>query len=450
MAPDSLVFMRRSVAVFLLAAVTLAPAVAAELFDGKKPQTPAQGAPIAAGNTIGGYPMYHGAKDWVMGSSRVSDANNFGVYYGSVAMFQMVGNEIGAHLVTTANLNQSAMPYYLAGDYCGGEHLVRVNRSESGRGDSAWDNCMTMDPHVARVPGGTLTLLRMVVTISQTGSRLYQMEMLLNPAVLGYPGSTEEDWTATAVNADPQRRQFIDGIAKWGRQMQDAARNAIEWRKPKDAFLAVADWRTLALPEQRAALVSGTRVSPPPVVQQALPDAMPAAVGPGLRPGDSLRFVDRDAISEAVTGETRLTIDRISGDETQLNGGAIVLRRDGTFRTGLPSGTYLHGFGAAGTARSATLHIGGYHQEAAVELQPAGNDAMVISGVTVPVSRYAISGRATDEVKFGAYETSLPRLGATFAGDVMVDNATGLVVMLRIRSQHIDYNIHRELVEIMR
>jgi hypothetical protein len=169
-----------------------------------------------------------------------------------------------------------------------------------------------------------------------------------------------------------------------------------------------------------------------------------------LRPGDSLRFVDRDAISEAVTGETRLTIDRISGDETQLNGGAIVLRRDGTFRTGLPSGTYLHGFGAAGTARSATLHIGGYQQEAAVELQPAGNDAMVISGVTVPVSRYAISGRATDEVKFGAYETSLPRLGATFAGDVMVDNATGLVVMLRIRSQHIDYNIHRELVEIMR
>ena len=233
--------------VMLLSSLTSHLVFAEDLFDGTTARAFAVGSSLSADSTIGGYAIYQGDNNWRMGSIKKNGPNNFGVSYGFLQVVQYDDGVYAAEMVTTVNLNQSGLAFYMTSDPCGGEHLVKVNNTTPGRGDSSWDNCLTVDPFVATIRGKQITTIHVKVSNTQEGSRYYQMNVLVNPALLGFPGTFAADWKADSVAANPERKQFIDKVTAFGKQLQVATSSAMAWAKPKDAFKNVPSWRSLAV-----------------------------------------------------------------------------------------------------------------------------------------------------------------------------------------------------------
>ncbi|MBP6504240.1 MAG: hypothetical protein KA316_15925 [Rhodoferax sp.] len=443
----------RSILVTVALLIATQPLLAEALFDGTSARKIAAGTPLDAESTVGGYPIYRGDHAWQLTSTHASQPNTMGVIYGAVGLVQFIGDLYAAEMVTTANLNQSGHAFYLTSNNCGGEHLVKNDQSRAGRGDSAWDNCLTIDPFVAKINGKDVTMLRFRVTQTQEGNRYYGIDLLLNPAVLGFASTHVSDWTVASMTGDPNRRQFMVEVAAWGKQLQSAALAAIAWGKPADAFRNVPPWRALASRSSEAgtalesALAAATeaRIADDLRKSQAL-----ATMGQGLRVGDHLIYVDRDGISGAMSSQMEFSIDRIDSDQILLNGGSTVLGRDGTPRSGRLASTYIFAFGTDARATSAKFKIDGYNESVTVGLDPLGQADIKIGDVTLQVSKYAVRGRASYEIPHGLVATALPKVGAEITGELVIDNATGLTVSLRTRSRHTDYNVTRELVSVQR
>jgi hypothetical protein len=226
--------------------ISSASALAEDLFDGTTIRGFRPGSLLAPGTTMGGYPIFQGDNRWRIGSIKTFGPNNFGVTYGTLQVVQYDGNVYAAEMITSVNVNQSGEDFYLTSNNCGGEHLVVVNKATAGRGDSAWDNCLTIDPYVATIGSTQFTTLHFRVTNSQEGGRYYETNLLINTAALGFPESSATDWSAAAVAASPEKKRLIDKATTWGKQLQTATKAAMAWSKPKDAFANVASWRSLA------------------------------------------------------------------------------------------------------------------------------------------------------------------------------------------------------------
>ncbi len=227
--------------------VSSAPALADDLFDGTTMRAFSAGSSLALGTTIGGYPIFQGDNHWHIASVKKIGPNNVGVTYGRVHVVQYDGSDYLAEMLTAVNVNQSGQFFYMSSNNCGGEHLVKVDGASAGRGDSAWDNCLTIDPYVATIGKSQITTLHFHITNSQEGARYYETNLLISVAALGLAGTTAADWSTEAVAASPERKKLIDNATAWGKQLQDATRAAIAWRKPQDAFKNVASWRSLAV-----------------------------------------------------------------------------------------------------------------------------------------------------------------------------------------------------------
>jgi hypothetical protein len=230
-----------------LVLVTTSPSVLADdLFDGIKPREFAVNAPLPADSTMGGYAIYQGDNKWRVISNKVGNPNSFGVSYGTLRLLQYEGGVYAAEMATSVNLNQSARGFYLTTSFCAGEHLVKVELISFQGNEGTTENCLTVDPYVATVSNRQITTLSIKVTNTQSAARLYQIHMLINPAVLGFAGTSASDWTTGELAKNPQRKQFMDRVTVWGKQLQSAAKEAIAFSKPKDAFKAVPSWRVLA------------------------------------------------------------------------------------------------------------------------------------------------------------------------------------------------------------
>ncbi len=442
----------RLLAVALLALGAAATqARADDLFDGIKPRAFSEGAALSPDATIGGYPIYQGDGNWrIFNVSKVA-TNRFGVSYGSVRLTQSRSGVYFAELVTTANLNRSGMEFYLTGDNCSGSHLVKINKPMPGRGDSAWDNCLTIDPFVVEVQRKSITTLRSRVTQSREGNRYYQLDLVVNPAALGFGASLPSDWSANAVAADPAKKLFLEKLTTWASQLQNAADDATAWSRPKDAFKQVISMHSMRSGDNSSA----SAAAPAPVLVAAAQVTTDTARTPpvakeGLRVGDSLRFVDRDAISGVSIGDSFYSIDRIDAASITFNGGAMKLRPDGTPDLGQMGSSYVYQYDGAARRSTARFKVDGLSEAVMVQMERIGSMTMSISGVALQVSTFAIRGRASYEKANGGDMTAKPAVGADFAGEIVIDDATGLTVSIKSRSKHEGYNLVRELVAIGR
>lgn len=235
----------RVLAVLLLACMAALPAWAADMYDGVTPRAFTRGEPLAAGSTIGGYPIYQESQQWRVLNVLKPITNSMGVAYGTVILSQQVDQQFFAEMVVSANLNQVGGDFYLTSDSCGGQFLFKVNKATVGRGDAAWDNCLTIGTHVAEIARKRLTLLDVRVTNSLGGGRYYRVNVLIDPARMGFADTLESDWTTSALASDPARKLFADQLLAWATQLQSAVESAVQWRKPADAFGKVVSLRSL-------------------------------------------------------------------------------------------------------------------------------------------------------------------------------------------------------------
>lgn len=221
-------------------------AFAEDWFDGIKPREVAADTPYPANSTIGGYAVYQGDGHWRVLSNKVGKPNSFGVSYGTLALLRYDEDTFAAEMATTVNLNQSAQDFFLTTSFCAGPHLVKVELISILGNQGTGENCLTIDPYVGTVGNKRITTLATVITNTQSAARFYQIEILLNPAVLGFPDTVASDWTTSALAANPERKQLLDRMTAWAKHLQGAVKDAIAFRKPADAFNAVPSWRALA------------------------------------------------------------------------------------------------------------------------------------------------------------------------------------------------------------
>lgn len=216
---------------------------AQELFPGGKVGTIERFAQVPSGTTAGGYPMYTGGRTWYLLNTKVEN-NNMDVRIAYMQFISAVGDEFFAQMDTIVSLGSAAEEGYFSADLCSRSrsHLSMLNKS-AGRND----NCLLVDPMVASIGGKELTLLHVKIRNSQSSWRLYDLSLYLNLDKMGFPGTTVNDWSDSAVAADPKRAQFFDKVLVWSRLLQDGVNKAIAFSKPPTAFDDVPSIQTLVV-----------------------------------------------------------------------------------------------------------------------------------------------------------------------------------------------------------
>lgn len=185
--------------------------------------------------TMGGYAIYQGGRSWKI--LEIGDqSNNMDIKIGSAQLLSPIGNSFFAEMHLTTSLSGSEQNGYFSADVCSPakEHLVVVKKASG-----TMDNCLTIDPFWARIGGRDLATLVIHIRNSQSNWRLYDSRIYLNLAYLGAPRGTASDWSADAVAKDLEKKQVVDKVANWAKQLQDAINKAIAYSKPQDAFVSV-------------------------------------------------------------------------------------------------------------------------------------------------------------------------------------------------------------------
>ena len=197
---------------------------------------------IAPDTTIGGYALFHADNNWQMQSMVVDGPTSMGVRYGTVQLYRPLDRKYFADLIVTTNLDQSSRSFFLLNDYCSGPHLVKVDKVMSGGGEGTRDNCMTIDPLVLTVGSRQVNVISINIRNAQAGSRLYHMRLRIDPTALGVTQALPANLNDRAYTENPALRVFVDRLAAWARQLQDATNIAIQYSKPANAFAAIPSW----------------------------------------------------------------------------------------------------------------------------------------------------------------------------------------------------------------
>jgi len=240
----------RAATALLLALGSAQAAWADDLFDGVAERKFADMAPLPPGSVVNGYPLFEGEGRWRILSARAGKPSKLGVVYGRVTLAELAGEDFAAVMWVDVNLNQVPIDFYMTNDPCQGEHLYNRNTiSSMGAQDGSSGNCVTVNAQKLKWRGQEVTALNVEVTNSRTGSRYYGLDLYLNPALLGFPGTSVDDWQAAARDADPARKAFFARVVTWAQSLQDGVARAIAYSKPRDAFALVPPWSSLAHPK---------------------------------------------------------------------------------------------------------------------------------------------------------------------------------------------------------
>lgn len=214
---------------------------AEDLFPGGKAQPIERFAEVPAGTTMGGYPLFSGARNWHLLGHKV-ESNNMDVRIGYLQMISPMDNDYFAEMSVITSLSGASEEGYFSADLCshGKSHLYMLNKA-AGRND----NCLLIDPVSAQIGGKSLTVLFIKVRNSQSSWRLYDLSVYLSLDKMGFPGTVASDWTPSAVAADPKKQQTFERVVAWSKQLQDGVNKAIAFSKPQNAFEGVPAIQTL-------------------------------------------------------------------------------------------------------------------------------------------------------------------------------------------------------------
>jgi hypothetical protein len=218
---------------------------ALDYFDKLTPKIWKEGSLVAAGSTLGGYPMFLNGEPWqllnvttqtVGGGPEVES-----VKLGTVAIgLGKPGAHPSAILVTTANLHTVSTNQYIGGTPCGGKHIA-----VSDKGRRKDDNCLTIDAINLRIDSASPTYLGIRISQSRSAGRVYSLSLLLNPEPLGFANSVLDDWSIESIQSDPKRKAFMEKLLQWAELLQEASYKATDFDRPQDVFLKIPSFKTL-------------------------------------------------------------------------------------------------------------------------------------------------------------------------------------------------------------
>lgn len=228
-------------AAVVLMAMGVNLAVADELFPNGNPRALPKFSELPSGTTVGGYPLYTGARNWYLMMHR-ADTANLDVRIASASLVSPQDGDYFAEMTIAASITGSTEEGYYTGNLCSpnSSQLFMQNKG-AGRND----NCLLVDPVSAKIGGAELPLLLVKVRNSQSSLRLYDLTFYFNLHKFGFPDTTIADWSASAVAADPRKKQTVDKVVAWAKQLQDGVNKAIAFSKPQDAFDGVPPIQTL-------------------------------------------------------------------------------------------------------------------------------------------------------------------------------------------------------------
>lgn len=201
-----------------------------DLFDNNLSRDYKPTTTILSDSTIGGYPIFQGGRVWrvVTGKTTTNNLNN---KLANIHLISPIANDYFAELTLMVNLEQANM--YFTSDFCSASAspLFKLNK-----GGGANDNCLTINPYMVKINGNDINTLHIKVRNSQSGGRIYDLNLLLNLSHLGYPKTDISDWTEYALSQNNEKKQLIEKVTAWAKKLQDGVNKAIEYRKPQDAF----------------------------------------------------------------------------------------------------------------------------------------------------------------------------------------------------------------------
>lgn len=234
---------------FLLA-VSAISANAEDMFPRGSPRKIERFSEMPNNTTIGGYPVYTGGRAWRFILNEVT-TNNLDVRIGHAQLISPLGQDYFAEMAVAASMGGGSESGYFSADVCGlnTPHLFMQNKA-SGQND----NCLVMDPYVAKIGRNDFTMLQVKIRNSQSSWRLYDLTLLMSLNKLGFPGTTIADWSREAISHDPKKKAFVDRATAWATQLQDAVNNAMAFSKPQDVFVGVPPIQTLLDAEQPGSL----------------------------------------------------------------------------------------------------------------------------------------------------------------------------------------------------
>jgi hypothetical protein len=216
---------------------------AADLFDNGKPANFSQRDLVTPSTTIGGYPIYKGADQWIYISGEVHDSRGQAdpIPLGTVTMIHVEEKRLIAAQSITANLSNNTNAAYWGGAPCAGAHLHTSNRSV-GRND----NCLTIDPVAVDIGGVINTFINIKIVSSAGSGRLYNVDFMINAAFLGFEKTTISDWTQAAVFSSPVKSQLLNRLGVWSEKYLDATKNVLDYSKSAGVFENVPNFKSLA------------------------------------------------------------------------------------------------------------------------------------------------------------------------------------------------------------
>jgi hypothetical protein len=219
-------------AALLASLVAAAPSRAEDLFENRSFKEKARDTLIQPGDTVGGYPVFHGGGTWHLleGKSTVNPGPS-ALWMGQVTMYQGVGPSNIAMQTITANLNQSFGAAGWRGGPCTNEHLYK-RFDASGKRES----CVTIDPVAfSNESGGTLHFRIMTLNTDRNGKYLMN-DMYVTAWILGFRERSLNAWNRGAVDADPARKALMDRLQTWADRLSADASRALD--QDADAYAA--------------------------------------------------------------------------------------------------------------------------------------------------------------------------------------------------------------------
>jgi hypothetical protein len=235
----------RFLAVATLAFFASLTAHAGEFFPDGKPASLERDAFVDGLSTVGGYPIYAGHGSWQFVSSSVAMSGTFSdaesIKRGTLVVYEVAPiNQLSAVMVVTANLSTTGVNQYVTGSPCAGNHLIQRNKSQ--RQD---DNCLTVNATAQQFGKPNATYFSVQIIQTQSAGRLYAISLHLSADVLGFSNTSPAEWNPIAIDRSPARKAFVEKLRVWAEQLQDAANQALDFKKPQDAFVQVPSYRTL-------------------------------------------------------------------------------------------------------------------------------------------------------------------------------------------------------------
>lgn len=217
-------------------------AYAEELFPNNKPIPFEFGRPLAASDTIGGYPIWPADGKWRLMHLEVIEnavvdplsgakVNRFPL--GRAYLFQAEQQKLVSSMEVIANLAQASTDYWNV-EPCKREDFLWKKALIDHFADL---NCVSLN-HVTGFHSYPLfkTYLRklwqesidlpptvLAITVSRytTNGRLLIVQVIINPEPYGFQRETGQVWAASPWHKefalkDPKKKEFVDQLAKWG------------------------------------------------------------------------------------------------------------------------------------------------------------------------------------------------------------------------------------------